>query len=76
MNCRNGHPRTPENTHTRPDGTVRCRKCEAERWRNRTGRKVDHDKLKAAAVAALAMLDNGSPSVAAQVLRDVMRATR
>jgi hypothetical protein len=37
---------------------------------------VDHDKLKAAAVAALAMLDNGSPSVAAQVLRDVMRATR
>jgi ssDNA-binding Zn-finger/Zn-ribbon topoisomerase 1 len=25
--CRNGHPRTPENTYTRPDGSIECRIC-------------------------------------------------
>lgn len=25
--CRNGHPRTPENTYVRPDGERECREC-------------------------------------------------
>lgn len=35
--CRNGHPRTPENTLTKADGTRRCRTCSREQQRNRRG---------------------------------------
>ena len=33
--CRNGHPRTPENVHTRPDGSRYCRECKRIRDRAR-----------------------------------------
>lgn len=36
--CSNGHPWTPENTITRPDGTRRCRQCQYaahNRWRQK-----------------------------------------
>jgi transposase-like protein len=31
--CRNGHPRTPENTYTSPQGARDCRACKRERVR-------------------------------------------
>ena len=38
VRCRNGHIRTPENTHKRPNGHRRCRDCDQEndrRYRQR-----------------------------------------
>lgn len=38
--CRNGHPRTPENTYIRPDGVRECRICQsAARARYRARRR-------------------------------------
>lgn len=35
--CRNGHPRMPENTHVRSDGSRYCRECKRVRDRARGG---------------------------------------
>lgn len=40
IQCRNGHLRTPENTHIRPDGRKLCRECNAESERRRRAADV------------------------------------
>jgi hypothetical protein len=30
--CKRGHPKTPENTYTQPNGRTECRRCRALRW--------------------------------------------
>jgi hypothetical protein len=42
--CKRGHPRTPENTYTKPDGYKTCNVCSAESKRNFNERNPGYHK--------------------------------
>lgn len=70
--CKNGHPRTPENTRKCPDGKVRCRVCDAARVRERYHRADAYKRIRRAALEALALIERGRSVTAAAMLREAV----
>jgi hypothetical protein len=60
--CRNGHPRTPENTYTRSDGRSECKECKRQ-YKNtaRPALPSEADRELAAIGTILAAVDGLAP---------------